>query len=297
MVTKTRNLNDILPAAQSAGYAVGSFSARLTDNIWPILRAGERLRSPLIVQLASVEMEWGQLTPEEFAAAFREAEVELNVTVPAVLHLDHTQEFPMIQRAIRAGFQSVMIDASARPLEENIRLTREVVEHAHARGVSVEAELGRIGSADGLESGRDDELYTSPEEAAYFVRQTGVDALAVSVGTIHGVYQVRQPKIDIERLKAIRALVSIPLVLHGGSGNPPELIRAAIQLPGGGVSKINIATDLELAALTALGRSGRMLNREYQDLPPARKALALQAVEDVVADKIQNFLLSANRVV
>lgn len=295
MATISRNLNDILPAAQSAGYAVGSFSARLPDNIRPILRAGERLRSPLIVQLAHVEMEWGEFTPEEFAAVFYEAAAELKVSVPVVLHLDHTRELAMIQRAIQAGFQSVMIDASAQLLEENIRRTQEVVAYAHARGVSVEAELGRIGSADGLESGRDDELYTSPEEAAYFVRQTGVDALAVSVGTIHGVYQVRQPKIDLERLKAIRTQVAIPLVLHGGSGNPPELIRAAIQLPGGGVSKINIATDLELASLEVLGLQERLRDREYRDLPPEKKALALQAVESVVADKIQNFLLSAHR--
>jgi ketose-bisphosphate aldolase len=188
-----------------------------------------------------------------------------------------------------------MIDASAQPMQENIRLTREVVAYAHPRGVSVEAELGRLSSVDGLESGRDDELYTAPEEAALFVEQTGVDALAVSVGTIHGVYAVRQPRIDLERLRAIRAATAVPLVLHGGSGNPADMIQAAIRLPGGGVSKINIATDLENAMLAALGREKRLLDREFQALPEEDKALALQAVENVVADKMENFLFSAGR--
>lgn len=296
MTRQPVNLSCVLPTAQREGYAVGSFSARYTDMIRPILRAGEKLRSPLIVQIAKVELDRYQITVEEIADTFMRAINELCITVPTVLHLDHTQDFTVIQQAIQAGFSSVMIDASAQPLEDNISITREVVEYAHRHNVSVEAELGRLGSADGLESGQDDELYTDPEEAAYFARQTGVDALAVSVGTIHGVYQVRQPKIDINQLQAIRASTPVPLVLHGGSGNPAEMIRSAIQIPGGGVSKINIATDLELALLAALGREKRMLNQEFQTLPEDSRVQALKAVEDTVADKMQHFLYSAHQV-
>src|SRR3712207_3339906 len=132
-----------------------------------------------------------------------------------------------------------MIDASELPLAENIARSREVAEYAHARGVSVEAELGRIGTTDYIETDDDVELYTDPDEAAEFVAATGVDALAVSVGTAHGAYLVRQPKVDIERLAAIRARTAAHLVLHGGSGVPPEMVAQAIGLAGGGVSKVN----------------------------------------------------------
>src|SRR5690606_3247282 len=142
-----------------------------------------------------------------------------------------------IKAAIAAGFTSVMIDASEHPLEENIRRSKEVVEFAHEQGVSVEAELGRIGTSDFIETDSDVELYTVPEEAQYFVEATGADALAVSVGTAHGVYKVRQPNVDYDRLIAIRALTPVHLVLHGGSGVPAEMIARAITIPGGGVSK------------------------------------------------------------
>ena len=295
MDNTTVNLNSILPAAQQGGYAVGSFSARLLPVIPVILQAGQRLRSPLIVQVAQVELSRYQVEVEDFAAAFFRSLQEQEISVPVALHLDHNQDFGLIERAIAAGFTSVMIDASAEPLEENIRRTRQVVEYAHPRGVTVEAELGRLSSVDGLESGRDDEMYTLPEEAAMFGERTGVDALAVSVGTIHGVYQVRQPRIDLERLEAIRRATCVPLVLHGGSGNPAEMIHAAIRIPGGGVSKINIATDLENALLAALGQEKRLLNRELEALPEERKEQALGAVEAVVEDKMVNFLMSAGR--
>ena len=217
------------------------------------------------------------------------------ITVPVVLHLDHTKELSVIQDAIAAGFTSVMIDASEKPLDENISMTREVTEYAHARGVSVEAELGRIGTTDFVETESDEELYTKPDEAERFVRETGVDALAVSVGTAHGVYTVRQPKIDLARLRAIRALTPVHLVLHGGSGVPAEMMQAAIQLERGGVSKVNIATDLELAALGALGRDSYLTDAEINALSPEEIAQARAAVEQTVTDKIQNFLRSNSR--
>ncbi len=220
---------------------------------------------------------------------------QLGITIPVVLHLDHSWDFEVIKAAIAAGFTSVMIDASEHPLDENIRISREVAEYAHAHGVSVEAELGRIGTTDFVETDKDEELYTVPEEALRFVDETGIDALAVSVGTAHGVYVVRQPKVDIERLIAIRKLTPVHLVLHGGSGVPAQMIADAIHIPGGGVSKVNIATDLEIALLEALGRTERMSNAEIKALPADQLAIGRAAVEAVVVDKIENFLGSAGK--
>jgi ketose-bisphosphate aldolase len=285
-----RTLKQILPAAERGGYAVGSFSPRTTAMIQPILRVGQAAHSPLIVQISQKELLRYQVTPARFAEEFFIQMEGEHITVPVVLHLDHTREFAIIQDAIAAGFTSVMIDASDKPLDENINLSRQVVEYAHPRGVSVEAELGRIGTADFIETDSDEELYTKPAEAERFVRETGVDALAVSVGTAHGVYTVRQPRIDLPRLRAIRALTSVHLVLHGGSGVPAEMMQAAIQLEGGGVSKVNIATDLELAALTALGRENYLTDADMNAISPEEKALARRAVEQAVTDKIFHFV-------
>ena len=288
-------LNEVLSSAERGSYAVGSFSPRTSAMIKPVLGAGEAANSPLIVQISQKELTRYQVTPSRFAEELFTQHAVERITVPIVLHLDHTKEFSVIQDAIAAGFTSVMIDASEKPLEENISMTRQVVEYAHARGVSVEAELGRIGTTDFVETESDEELYTKPKEAERFVRETGVDALAVSIGTAHGVYTVRQPKVDLARLRAIRALTSVHLVLHGGSGVPPEMMQAAIQLEGGGVSKVNIATDLELAALGALKRDHYLTEAEMNALSPEEKALARAAVEQTVTDKINNFLRSSNK--
>ncbi len=289
-------LKTLLAWAEQGQYAVGSFSPRSTLLIAPILRAGETVRSPLIVQISQREFEWSGLRPSAFAAAFYEQVRSNPPTVPVALHLDHTWDIPVIQEAIESGFTSVMVDASSKPLEENIQTTREVVTYAHARGVSVEAELGRIFSADTLETESDEELYTDPEEAEQFVRETGVDALAVSVGTAHGVYMVRQPKIDLERLQAIRARTPVHLVLHGGSGVPADMIQQAVHLPGGGVSKVNIATDLEQALLAVVGAEKRIPNVALLNLPRDVQARGIEAVEGVVVDKMVNFLKSSNQV-
>jgi fructose-bisphosphate aldolase class II len=290
--TPLRTLKDVLSAAERGGYAVGSFSPRTTAMIQPVLCAGQAARSPLIVQISQKELNRYQVTPSRFAREFFAQLEHEHISVPVVLHLDHTREIPIIEDAIAAGFTSVMIDASEKPLDENIAITRQVVEYAHGRGASVEAELGRIGTTDFVETEGDEELYTKPEEAERFVRETGVDALAVSVGTAHGVYTVRQPKIDLLRLRAIRALTRVHLVLHGGSGVPAEMMQAAIQLQGGGVSKVNIATDLELAALGALGREHFLTDAEMSALSPEEIALARAAVQQIVTDKMENFLRS-----
>ncbi|WJH37531.1 class II fructose-bisphosphate aldolase [Paenibacillus sp. CC-CFT747] len=230
------------------------------------------------------------MTPKEFADEFYSRIEAENITVPVVLHLDHTKDMAVIRDAIEAGFTSVMIDASEKELAANIADSKEAADYAHSKGVSVEAELGMIGTTDFVETDKDEELYTDPKEAEQFVRETNVDALAVSCGTAHGVYMVKQPKIDYDRLQAIRSLTPVHLVLHGGSGVPADMMAKAIRLPGGGVSKVNIATDLELAFLGSLGREERMTNEECRNLPADQLEKGRAAVEATVLDKITNFL-------
>ncbi len=288
-------LREVLGEAERGGYAVGSFAPRYTAMIRPVLRAGEEARSPLIVQISQKELSRAAIALHEFAAEFYAALGDEGISIPVVLHLDHTKDPGVVRAAISAGFTSVMIDASERPLWENIAITREIVAYARVRGVSVEAELGKIGTTDFVETDADEELYTNPQEAEVFVRETEVDALAVSVGTAHGVYEVRQPKIDYERLAAIRRLTSVPLVLHGGSGVPAEMMGRAIRMPGGGISKVNIATDLEVACLGALGRKDRMLDAECSALPIEKLEKARAAVQRTAMEKITNFLDSRGR--
>jgi ketose-bisphosphate aldolase len=291
-------LHEALPVAEAAGYALGSFSPRYLAMLHPTLQAAEAARSPIIAQIGGVEFRHYGVSPTAFATEFYRLVSELGITVPVVLHLDHTKDLATIEEAIAAGFTSVMIDASELPLTENIARTKAVVALAGRHGVSVEAELGRISSTDTVESsesGDDTELYTDPEEARRFVAETGVDALAVSVGTAHGVYLVKEPTIDFARLAAIRALTPVHLVLHGGSGVPAAMVADAIALPGGGVSKVNIATDLEQAALAALGRTERLTSAAMSALPAAEIARAQAAVAAVVDDKLRNFLGSAGQ--
>jgi ketose-bisphosphate aldolase len=293
--TKPENvltLKKALEIAEINRFAIGSFSPRYTPMIAAVLNGAQMSSSPAIVQISHKELIRYGITPAEFADEFYERLNSDHITVPVVLHLDHTKELGTIQEAIEAGFTSVMIDASEKSLEDNIAISREVAEYAHAKGVSVEAELGMIGTTDFVETDKDEELYTDPEEAAYFVRQTGVDALAVSCGTAHGVYMVKQPKVDYGRLRAIRALTPVHLVLHGGSGVPADMVQKAVKLPDGGVSKVNIATDLELALLGALNRKERMTNEECLQLNAAELALGQQAVAETVMEKIRHVLNS-----
>lgn len=285
-------ITEMLKKAERGGYGVGSFSARNTYLIDAVLRAAEHTESPVIVQISANEFNWFAVTAKEFADRFYQ--VADNYRVEAVLHLDHTRKPAIIKDAIDAGFTSVMIDASQKEFEENIRITREVVEYAHAKGVAVEAELGRIGATDKVETDNDESLYTDPDEAAEFVARTGVDTLAVSVGTAHGVYPVKNPTIDFGRLKAIRSRISIPLVLHGGSGLPAETVQQAITIPGGGVSKINIATDLELAFLGSLGCQ-RKTNAEIWQMDAKALEAAAREVQKVVEEKIIHFVRSAGK--
>jgi fructose-bisphosphate aldolase class II len=287
-------LGELLPVAQRHGFAVGAFSPRYPRMIPPILRAAEALKSPLIVQISEKDLKRCGVEVGPFAEAFYASLSELEVTVPVTLHLDHTETVALIEEAIAAGFTSVMIDASDEPLQENIAATRKVADYAHARGVSVEGELGTIGAYGFSETEASDRVsMTAPEEVEAFVAGAQVDALAVSVGTVHGVREGSTASIDIGRLRAIRERTSVPLVLHGGSGLAPEVMHRAITVPGGGVSKVNLATDLELAMLAALGSEARLVNPQIEALAERDLARAQTAVEAAVREKIGAFLLSA----
>lgn len=294
-MAKVENLTTMLENAAKGRYAVGSFSARYTKLIRPIVQAAMNTNSPAIVQLSEKEVVRHKVGVKKFADEFYRVVKELDPQVPLALHLDHTKTLDVIREAMDAGFTSVMIDASEKEYEENAAVTKEVVAMAHPRRITVEAELGKIGTTDFVETDTDEELYTDPEEAARFCEETGVDCLAVSVGTAHGVYTVRQPKVDYERLEAINQLTKTPLVLHGGSGVPSEMVTKAAQIQGGGVCKVNIATDLELAMLAVVGREGHLTEAELNSYSEEMIEKSQEAVRLLVEDKIKNYLGSENK--
>ena len=296
-MSKIENLSDMLQDARKKSYAVGSFSARYTKLIMPIIKAAMAANSPAIVQLSEKEVIRHKVGVKEFADEFYRVVEELNPQVPLALHLDHTKTLDVIKEAIEAGFTSVMIDASEKEFEDNVAITKEVVGIAHPKNVTVEAELGKIGTTDFVETDTDEEMYTIPEEAAEFCKETHVDALAVSVGTAHGVYTVRQPKVDYERLEKINKLTDTPLVLHGGSGVPSKMVVSAVQIPTGGVSKVNIATDLELAMLAVVGREGHMTEEELNSCSDELIEKSRNAVQALVEDKIKHYLMSENQAI
>ena len=229
---------ELLLDAQKRGYAVGAFNVENMEMVQAVIAAAEELRSPVIMQTTPSTLKYAD--PELFYANV--AAVAKKATVPVVMHLDHGSSFELALRAFRAGYTSIMIDGSHSVLEENIAITKAVVDACHAGNVPVEAELGKVG-------GKEDDLdggaggFTDPQEAVRFVEETGVDSLAVAIGTAHGVYK-GIPKLDVERLSQIREVVSIPLVLHGTSGIPDEDVRECIRR---GICKVNYATDLRIA--------------------------------------------------
>lgn len=237
------NLQAILNKAERERYAVGSFDIFNVEMLKGVLDAAEETRSPVIIAYGEV---FEELAPmESFAKMI--VGVAQRAAVPVALHLDHAVSPELILRAVHCGFTSVMIDASDKPFAENIAVTKKVVEICRVFDVSVEAELGHVsGLGDFYES--DDHIYTDVGEAKAFAEETGIDALAVSIGTVHGVYK-EEPRLNLERLRAIRAAVSPPLVLHGGSGLTDGDFRNTIR---DGIAKINIYTDLTLAAMGSI---------------------------------------------
>jgi fructose-bisphosphate aldolase class II len=205
--------------------------------------------------------------------------------IPIVLHLDHAPDKEVVQEAIDHGFTSVMYDGSALPFEENVQKTREVVKIAHKKGVSVEAELGCVAGSDiyGVSyPGAGESMLTDPEQVVEFEARTQVDALAVSIGTAHGVY-VAQPELNIEILKKINAVSKVPLVLHGGSGTPVEQLQEAIRH---GITKVNIYTELRIAMMEGLKESA-VGQKRIDPLPDEMFSPVREALSKVVADKIQ----------
>lgn len=286
-----RSFRELAPHAERNRYAVGAFSPRYPLMIEPVLRAAQALESPLLVQISQKDMIRCHVGVEQFAGAFYACLDELVTSVPVGLHLDHTHDPELVLRAMDAGFTSVMIDASHLPLEENIAVTREIADRAHELGISVEAELGTIGASSFSETEESEQVtMTDPEQVPHFVRASGVDALAVSVGTFHGIDSHKRASIDFDRLEAIRARCDVHLVLHGGSGIDGEMMRRAIDLPGGGVSKVNLATDLEVAMLEALGSEERMVDEQIVALSPQELQAARRAVEEVTRLKIRDVL-------
>lgn len=285
----------LLQDAHGGGYAVGSFSARYTKLIHPIIAAAIKTESPVIVQLSEKEILRHKVSLKAFAEEFHRVVAELQPRIPMALHLDHTKTLGVIQEAIEVGFTSVMIDASEKDFAENAAITKKVVELAHARQVSVEGELGKIGTTDMVETDSDHVLFTNPQEAFTFIRETGVDALAISVGTSHGLYTTTRPKIEYAIIEAINRLTSTPLVLHGGSGVPSEMLYHAISMESGGVSKVNIATDLEQMLLKCLGKHTHMTEAELNAVDAEQLQDARDAVQALVEDKIINYVHSAGR--
>ncbi len=230
---------ELLLDAQRQGYAIGAFNIENMEMAQAVISAAEELCSPVIVQTTPGTLKYAP--PELYFANV--AALAKAASVPVVMHLDHGSSFDLALRAFRAGYTSIMIDGSHSPFEENIALTRSVVAACHAGGVPVEAELGKVGGKEDDLDGGSGNGYTVPEEAAEFVERTGIDSLAVAVGTAHGVYK-GIPKLDLNRISRIRELVSVPLVLHGTSGVPDDTVRECISR---GMCKVNYATDLRIA--------------------------------------------------
>ena len=232
------NLNDVLKPAQAGKYAVGLFNTTDTDMLEAAISAAEELRSPVIIGTAEVLLPYGELSliaPSVIAAADR-------AKVPVVVHYDHGLTFERCMEALRLGFTSIMFDGSAGDYESNTAVTREVVRVSHAFGATVEGEIGHVGEAVTRDNATSDR-YTTVKEAKAYLADTGVDALAIAIGTAHGAYKTK-PCLDLERLAAIRAAVDTPLVLHGGSGLSDDDFRNTVAR---GIAKVNIFTDLCLA--------------------------------------------------
>ena len=230
---------DLLLDAQKNHYAIGAFNVENMEMVQAVIAAAEALSSPVIIQTTPGTLKYAdpELYYANVAAAAKAAKV------PVVMHLDHGSSFDLAMRCFRAGYTSVMIDGSHDPFEQNIAVTKSVVDACHAAGVPVEAELGKVGGKEDDLDGGEGNGYTVPSEAAEFVEKTGVDSLAVAIGTAHGVYK-GIPKLDLDRISQIRQVVSGPLVLHGTSGVPDDTVRECIAR---GMCKVNYATDLRIA--------------------------------------------------
>ncbi len=300
---------EMFEGAYHNGYAIGAFNVNNMEIVQGIIQAGEAEQSPLILQVSAGARKYAG---QRYIIKLMEAALE-EADLPIVLHLDHGQNFEICKEVINGGFTSVMIDGSHLPFEENIALTRQVVDYAHGRGVWVEAELGRLAGVED-EVSSEENVYTDPDEAVEFVERTGCDSLAIAIGTSHGAYKFKgKPQLDFERLEKITSMLpGYPLVLHGASSVLPEFVKMANQYGGNvadargvpedflrkaarsGVCKINIDTDIRLAMTAVI----RKFFREHPEEFDPRKYLgpARQAVKEMVQHKIRNVLGSSNKI-
>lgn len=229
---------EMMLKAQKENYAVGAFNVENMEMVQAVLEAAEELQAPVIMQTTPSTVKYAGL---DFYYANVKAAAE-RASVPVAVHLDHGSSFELAMQALRTGYTSIMIDGSHSVFEENIEITRRVVDACAPSNVPVEAELGKVGGKeDDLDGG--DGGYTDPMEAKEFVERTGVSSLAVAIGTAHGVYK-GEPKLDLDRLVEIRNVVDIPLVLHGASGLSDEAVKESIKR---GICKVNFATELRIA--------------------------------------------------
>lgn len=274
-------MTEFLGQAKAKKFAVGQFNMNNLEFTQAIIEAAIEENSPLIFGVSEGAMKYMGI---EFTVAMAKAAAEKAKNIPVALHLDHGSSFEVVMKCIQAGFSSVMFDGSHYPLEENIRLTKKVVEAAHAVGVSVEGELGTIGGVeDDLSVDEEDAHLAKPDEAIRFWEETKVDAMAIAVGTAHGMYK-GEPKIRFDIIEEVARKIEAPIVLHGGSGVPDESIRKAIAL---GVGKINVNTENQVACTRVirekLAADPNLIDpRKY--LGPAREAM-----KEVVKTKMRLF--------
>lgn len=267
----------LLQAAREGGYCIGAFNVHTLEMLQAVVEAAEEMNSPLIIQ--STVGTVNHLGADYIAAAAKTAAERSRI--PIALHLDHCTDFDLIVKCIRAGYTSVMIDASQFPFEQNVAMTKKVVEVARAAGVNVEAELGRVGGVeDDIVVDDADAMLADPDECAQFVELTGVDTLAPAIGTAHGIYK-GDPNIDFDRIEKIARKVSVPLVLHGGSGIPEEQVSRCISL---GMAKMNVATELRIVfsdAIKEVFKANPDENDPRKYMIPAKKALFHAAIEKI----------------
>jgi fructose-bisphosphate aldolase class II len=271
----------ILDVANEHGFAVPAFNISDWAMFQGIVEISEETNAPLIVAIHPDEVK--HVGPDMITGIISRAH---RASVPIAIHWDHGADYDEVLTAIQYGFTSVMIDGSLKPFEDNIAITKKVTDTAHAVGVSVEGELGTIGGNDSYaEAGAAEIIYTDPDDAVTFVKQTGVDSLAIAIGTFHGFYPAHlKPELKLDLLKEIKGRLQIPLVLHGGSGNPDDEIREAARI---GINKINISTDIKVAyhnkMREVLGNDPKV--REPNAIQPA----CLDAMQAVAAQKIELF--------
>ena len=271
----------ILDVANEHSFAVPAFNISDWAMFQGIVEISEETDAPLIVAIHPDEVK--HVGPDMITGIAARAH---RASVPIAIHWDHGANYDEVLTAIKYGFTSVMIDGSLKPFEENLALTKKVTDSAHVLGVSVEGELGTIGGNDSYaEAGAAEIIYTDPDDAVTFVERTGVDSLAIAIGTFHGFYPAHlKPELKLDLLKEIKSRVRIPLVLHGGSGNPDDEIREAARI---GINKINISTDIKVAyhdkMREVLGTDPKV--REPNAIQPA----CIRAMQAVAAQKIELF--------